>query len=271
MHDAVADIIASRSAQPRLAPYLGVSAAAHILLLVALAIAGSRTEPAEQKKIINVRLSSGAAPAAARSESPRPASRRASPPPSPVQEATPVPMTRPVPPPTKPEPAIAPRKASAGETLFGKSQLEPAKSAVPTSRTPAQPAPPVSVPSSGSAAAAVPSSSTAPGTAGSTLPGIGKAGVMGLEGGPFPFNDYLERMIALIGRRWQRPAGGEPTATVYFIVERSGRIREAEIEESSGVGAFDRAALRAVLESSPLPPLPSGYREEWLGVHLAFH
>lgn len=104
------------------------------------------------------------------------------------------------------------------------------------------------------------------------MPGVGKAGVMELEGGPFPFNDYLERMITLIGRRWQRPeTGSAPTATVYFAIDRNGRVRDVKVTESSGIGAFDRAAMRAVLETSQLPPLPSGYSGEWLGVHLAFH
>jgi hypothetical protein len=41
-------------------------------------------------------------------------------------------------------------------------------------------------------------------------------------------------------------------------------------EIASGSGLYDRAALRAVLESSPLPPLPFGYNGTYLGVHLKF-
>jgi TonB family protein len=57
---------------------------------------------------------------------------------------------------------------------------------------------------------------------------------------------------------------------VYFAIDRDGTIRDAKIETPSGDGTFDRAALRAVLESSPLPPLPFGYAGTYLGVHLTF-
>ena len=177
-------------------------------------------------------------------------------------------MTRPVPPAPVPPATKAPAKSSAGETLFGRSDRPPAPLPAPTSTQPVTKTP-GAAPATGPA---VPDAST--GTAASPIgvPGPGKAGVLSLEGGPFPFNDYLERMISLVGRRWQRPVtGSDPTATIYFVVERNGRIRDARVEESSGVGSFDRAALRAVLESSPLPPLPNGYGGGWLGVHLAFH
>ena len=39
---------------------------------------------------------------------------------------------------------------------------------------------------------------------------------------------------------------------------------------TSGNGTFDRAALRAVMEASPLPPLPFAYNGTFLGVHLTF-
>ncbi|PYQ53934.1 MAG: hypothetical protein DMF59_00450 [Acidobacteria bacterium] len=47
-------------------------------------------------------------------------------------------------------------------------------------------------------------------------------------------------------------------------------IRDAKVEDVSGNGLYDRAALRAVLEASPLPPLPFGYSGTYLGVHLKF-
>jgi TonB family protein len=78
-------------------------------------------------------------------------------------------------------------------------------------------------------------------------------------------------MKTLIGQRWLRPqVGGTITATVAFVIDRDGTIRDAKNEISSGNGTFDRAALRAVLEASPLPPLPFGYNGTYLGVHLTF-
>jgi len=92
-----------------------------------------------------------------------------------------------------------------------------------------------------------------------------------LEGGDFPYTIYIDRMTTLIGQHWLRPqVTGGTVATVSFVIDRDGTIRDAKNEISSGNGTFDRAALRAVLEASPLPPLPFGYSGTYLGVHLNF-
>jgi TonB family protein len=117
------------------------------------------------------------------------------------------------------------------------------------------------------AVAAVPAAK--PGVA---IPAIGSAGVSGLEGGDFPYTIYIERMRTLIAGKWFRPQGAaDALTTVYFIIDRDGAIRDAKVEGPSGDGMLDRAALRAVLEASPLPPLPFGYTGSYLGVHLTFH
>ncbi|MEA2326492.1 MAG: periplasmic protein TonB [Thermoanaerobaculia bacterium] len=109
-----------------------------------------------------------------------------------------------------------------------------------------------------------------PGVVGGIDIPIGSAGVTGIEG-DFPYTIYIDRMKTLIGQRWLRPqAGAGITATVSFVIDRDGTIRDAKNEIPSGNGTFDRAALRAVLEASPLPPLPFGYNGTFLGVHLTF-
>ncbi|HSP33133.1 MAG TPA: TonB family protein [Thermoanaerobaculia bacterium] len=90
-----------------------------------------------------------------------------------------------------------------------------------------------------------------------------------LEGGDFPYTMYLDRMKTRIGANWFRPSV-DATVVVYFAIDRDGSIRDARVETSSGNGMADRAALRAVLESSPLPPLPFAYNGTYLGVHLTF-
>ncbi len=99
---------------------------------------------------------------------------------------------------------------------------------------------------------------------------LGATGVTGLDA-DFPYTIYIERMKSLIGQRWLRPQVGNGTVvTISFTIDRDGAIRDAKNEISSGNGTFDRAALRAVLEASPLPPLPFGYNGTFLGVHLTF-
>lgn len=111
-------------------------------------------------------------------------------------------------------------------------------------------------------------SSPATGTAAQPQEAVGIAGI---EGGEFPYTIYIERMKTLIGQHWLRPQiSGTPVATVYFVIERDGSVRDVRVETPSNVPAFDRAAQRAILESSPLPPLPFGYAGTYLGVHLKF-
>jgi TonB family protein len=87
----------------------------------------------------------------------------------------------------------------------------------------------------------------------------------------FHFTYYIERMLALIESRWYKPAVAAGTRTrVRFRIQRDGRLDTIEIEESSGHPSFDRAALRALYASNPLPPLPPAYTQSSLTVHLSF-
>jgi protein TonB len=108
-----------------------------------------------------------------------------------------------------------------------------------------------------------------PGVVGGIDIPIGSTGVTGIEG-DFPYTIYIDRMKTLIGQRWLRPQGATGITTISFVIDRDGTIRDAKNEIPSGNGTFDRAALRAVLEASPLPPLPFGYNGTFLGVHLTF-
>ena len=93
-----------------------------------------------------------------------------------------------------------------------------------------------------------------------------------VEGRPFPFPGYLERLVAKIGRNWRRTPSQVPRqAVVYFRVERSGRVSGIEVRESSGDFLFDQSAQRAVKDASPLPPLPDGYTGDYLGVVFDFN
>jgi TonB family protein len=90
------------------------------------------------------------------------------------------------------------------------------------------------------------------------------------DGGDFPYTVYIDRMTTKLGAAFFRPQGTSSVVGVYFVIDRDGTIRDAKIESSSGNSTLDRAALRAVLESSPLGPLPFGYSGTYLGVHLKF-
>ncbi|HEY0593675.1 MAG TPA: TonB family protein [Thermoanaerobaculia bacterium] len=247
MRDAVAEVLAQREQEraTSLGSMVAVSVVLHLALFGFMIAGARRAQEPPKIQQLNIRFAGSPAPIARPG---RPASKPAAvkkdvksvpkPEPPKVEEAKPV----------KKE-AYAPKQ----ESIFGRSDKK-----VPAREPAREPEP----------------GSAAPGTGvqeGFSLPGVGSAGVTGLEGGDFPYTIYVNQMLSKIGRGWSRPQAGELLAQVYFVIERDGRVRDVEIERSSGSAAFDRAALRAVIDSSPLPPLPFGYSGTWLGVHLTFH
>jgi Gram-negative bacterial tonB protein. len=78
-------------------------------------------------------------------------------------------------------------------------------------------------------------------------------------------------MLVTIGMNWFKPAESVPISPmIRFRIERDGTIGDPQLERSSGLPFVDRAALRAVMASSPLPPLPQEFTGKYLGVHLIF-
>ena len=71
-----------------------------------------------------------------------------------------------------------------------------------------------------------------------------------LEGGNFPYNMYLERMVSLVGKRWFRPQiSRELTTQIYFVIERDGRIHDAVVKIPSGNGTFELQVVAQDLDS----------------------
>jgi TonB family protein len=58
--------------------------------------------------------------------------------------------------------------------------------------------------------------------------------------------------------------------TIYFKILRDGNIVESKVEKTSGVDLFDQSAMRAIISSTPFPPLPGEFTGEYLGIHLEF-
>ncbi len=93
--------------------------------------------------------------------------------------------------------------------------------------------------------------------------------------GDFRFAYYLAALRNKIGSRWVPPqgvdAGGHAIRTVlYFRIARDGQVTLTQVESSSGYAFFDQTAVRALLSATPLPPLPAGYSDQYLGVHFGF-
>lgn len=94
-----------------------------------------------------------------------------------------------------------------------------------------------------------------------------------VEGGAvLGYNYYLQAMLERIGANWEDPGygGGRIRATVFFVIERDGKLQEVKLEKSSGDALFDEACVRAVVVTGKLPPLPDEFATERLKIHLEF-
>ena len=92
-----------------------------------------------------------------------------------------------------------------------------------------------------------------------------------LDASGFDSPYFLNVLFGKIRNRWDNPYEGSDTVrcTIYFVIDRGGRIIDSAIESSSGLAAYDQAALRAVLAAKP-PPLPNQFGSDELGIHLEF-
>lgn len=241
MTDPVSEELARRAAEP--IPWRGallVALALHLSAFAALLVASRPSTKALSLPAVRVHL----APMPVAPGTPSPAASQQSP--ARLQAAPPAP--KPSPKPAKPTQVAA---ASVGKSV--------AKEKPST-----MPAPEASASVTGA------QESPRTGQAGEAGGGLGLAGE-GVEGPPFPYQYYLERVLAAIEQNWFKPPA--PPATrcrVRCRIARSGELKEAGLEEPSGHGAFDRAALRAVYAAAPFPPLPQGFGGSELILHLEF-
>jgi len=82
---------------------------------------------------------------------------------------------------------------------------------------------------------------------------------------------YVERLAHLIGLNWFKPTQTPTTnPVIHFEIQRDGTITDVRMVDSSGLPYVDRAAMRAVIASSPVPPLPAEYRGSHLGIQVIF-
>ncbi len=256
MRDRVAEVLAERATLDNgAAAGLALSVALHAGITAAVIYAALHHPAPMMTSTLNIHFTPAQQTAA-------PLTVPAAPPAAPKKQATPA-VPPPVAPVTPPKPVAQPvLKNTAPPDSFGRSNKKPGA------------APPLPHP------LATPAAATQQPTPVATVPGVanpnditaGTSGVTGLEGGDFPYTLYIDRMRNLIGTRWFRPqsTGAGTTATIHFVINRDGSIRDVTLETSTGNGTFDRAAQRAVVEASPLPPLPFAYSGTYLGVHLTF-
>ena len=154
-----------------------------------------------------------------------------------------------------PKPSVKPRTSSAPTPVA--QAPDDARGRTPTR----------GVPTPGAAAAETGSHGLGAGL--STGGGGGGAGAT-LDVADFCCPDYLVLMTERIKSLWDLKQGVAGHVIVRFVIQRDGRLTEAAVERESEYPALNLAALRAVVVARQLPPLPSGFPNPSLTVHLSF-
>jgi TonB family protein len=84
----------------------------------------------------------------------------------------------------------------------------------------------------------------------------------------FPLGEYANIIKERIKGNWMIPSNlqnFQGHTTLIFYIDKNGRYADARIVTRSGNNSFDNAALMAVIESDPFPPLPRGFPGNHIG------
>ncbi|HYB42702.1 MAG TPA: TonB family protein [Candidatus Methylomirabilis sp.] len=98
-------------------------------------------------------------------------------------------------------------------------------------------------------------------------------GALSLDASDFPYAWYLRQVLQKVQGEWLRQnhltePGQKPL--VFVEIQRDGSIRTPRIEQTSGNSLYDQAALRAIVDASPFPPLPRDWPKASLRVMFRF-
>ena len=255
MQEAVNAVLIDRARDPDgLRRMVGVSVAAHAVLLAALVLApnafGVRADRDDLENVMTISLGGASGP---RAGGLTPLGGR------PIQEVARLPEAR------RPPPVRAPAAEEPSMTL-----PDPQARRAPTPRT---------APADARGRTPTQEAQAEPGSAvaetggrgmgfGLSTGGGGTAGY--LDVGNFCCPQYLSTMLDLIRRHWdpRQPVPGE--VLVRFVIQRDGRLTDVALERSSGYVALDLAAQRAIISARQIPQLPTAFPEDSLTVHLNF-
>lgn len=87
------------------------------------------------------------------------------------------------------------------------------------------------------------------------------------------YSYYLNIILSKIAENWYNPYAGQALtfrATVYFMIEKDGAIKEVKLEKGSGNSSYDASCTRALLATERLPQLPPEFTGDRLKLHLEF-
>ena len=90
------------------------------------------------------------------------------------------------------------------------------------------------------------------------------------------FKPYLLQVLARVRRNWMSVVpdsarmGRRGLVLIQFSIDRTGGVPKLVIASTSGITAFDRAAVAGISASNPFPPLPAAYKGDQIRLQMAF-
>jgi protein TonB len=173
----------------------------------------------------------------------------------------------------KPTEAALPSRA-----VTAREAVKPTEAALPlravTPRPGERELPPMSPPSDRRGKTAVePVARPSAAAIGQATGSISGQGSLTLDVTDFPYAWYLRQVLQKVEERWQtQNPSSEPAQKprIYVEIRRDGSVAPPRVEQTSGSSFYDRAALRAITEASPFPPLPAEWANPSLRVLFNF-
>ena len=108
------------------------------------------------------------------------------------------------------------------------------------------------------------------GQGGLSMGGGGAGAGMALDVADFCCPEYLVTMSQRLKSNWDERAGAGAVVVIRFTILRDGTLTKIEVARPSGNTLADNAALRAVILTKQLPPLPAQFPNPTLTVNLTF-
>lgn len=171
--------------------------------------------------------------------------------------------------PAPPAPVVRPNDAVVPDETEGVRIEKPRPKPKPEVKQQPKPPEPVKTPPRAATAPPAPAART-------MLPaadvGGGLSAGVGVEDASFEFAYYLQSVREQITANWITPSGTPvgAKAEVQFRIGRQGEITGLRLATSSGSEYFDQTALRAVMVTQQLPPLPHAWPGRDLGIQFSF-
>ena len=93
------------------------------------------------------------------------------------------------------------------------------------------------------------------------------------DGKGVDFNPWTRRFVTKVRRNWLVPMAAQELhgrVVVTFVVQRNGTITDVVASTPSDVETFNRAALNAIVTSSPVEALPAPYPDDTVKFTVTF-